>query len=93
MLQLLVYTAAETGAQPFIEMIFQTSAGKVVFDSYKDISPLPEVIARNNGHEETAHYLEVVSSRYILGVVQYRKTTNLEFITFPTDGCLRKQKT
>lgn len=69
MLQLLVYTAAETGAQPFIEMIFQTSAGRVVFDSYKDISPLPEVIARNNGHEETAHYLEDISSRYILGEI------------------------
>ena len=71
-LQLLVYTAAETGAQQFIEMIFQTSAGRVVFDVYKEISPLPEVIARNNGHEETAQYLEDISSRYILGVLHER---------------------
>ena len=90
MLQLLVYAAAETGAQPFIKMIFQTSAGRVVFDSYKNILPLPEVVARNNGHEETAHYLEDISSRCVLGVFHYRETTNLEFIMFPTDGCLRK---
>ena len=64
-LRLLVYTAAEIGAQQFIEMIFSTSAGRVVFDAYKDSSQLPEVIARKRGHEETANYLEDITARYI----------------------------
>ena len=69
MLQLLVYTAAKTGAQQFIEMIFTTSAARVVFDAYKDRTPLPEVVARNNGHQETAHYLEEITTRYLFDVV------------------------
>ena len=68
MLRLLVYEAAESGAQQFIEMIFTSSAGRIVFDTYKDSSLLPEVIARNHGHEETAHYLEEVTTRYIFHV-------------------------
>ena len=68
MLRLLVYEAAESGAQQFIEMIFTSSAGRIVFDTYKDSSPLPEVIARNHGHEETARYLEEVTTRYIFHV-------------------------
>ena len=51
-LQLLVYTAAEVGAQQFLEVIFSTSAGKIVFDSYKDCIPLPKDVARANGHGE-----------------------------------------
>ena len=50
-------------------MIFATSAGRVVFGAYKDRTPLPEVIARNNGHEETAHYLEELTTRYVFHVV------------------------
>ena len=63
-LQLMVYTAAETDAQEFIEMVFNTSAGQVVFNSYKDRTPLPEEVARANGHEELAQYLQDVNTRY-----------------------------
>lgn len=63
-LQLMVYTAAETDAQEFIEMVFSTSAGQVVFNSYKDRTPLPEDVARANGHEELAQFLQDVNTRY-----------------------------
>lgn len=63
-LKLLVFAAAEVGAHQFIEMLFTTSARRKVFDSYKGSSPLPEVIARNHGHEKTAHYLEDITARY-----------------------------
>ena len=59
------YIAAERGAQQFIEMIFSTSAGQVVFNSYKDRTPLPEDVARANGHEELAQYLQDVNTRYM----------------------------
>ena len=64
LLQLMVYTAAEIGAQRFIEMVFSTSAGQVVFCSYKDRNPLPEDVARANGHGELAQYLQDVHTRY-----------------------------
>ncbi len=65
MLRLLVYAAAECGAQQFVEMLFTSSAGRVVFDVYKDKPVLPEVIAKNHGNERTANYLEDVTKRYI----------------------------
>ena len=64
MLCVLVYAAAEIGVQQFIEMIFNTSAGRVVYDRYKDSSALPETIAREYGHEETASFLEEITGRY-----------------------------
>ena len=54
----MVYKAAQTGAQEFIEMVFSTSAGQVVFNSYKDRTPLPEDVARGNGHDELVQYLQ-----------------------------------
>lgn len=63
MLSLLVYAAAESGAQQFIEMIFTSSAARMVFDSYKDRPLLPEVIAKNHGNKEIANYLEEVTKR------------------------------
>ena len=62
-LRLLVYAAAESGAQQFIEMIFNSSAGRIVFDAYKDRPLLPEVIAKSHGNEETAYYLKEISKR------------------------------
>ncbi|KAL9951512.1 hypothetical protein ACROYT_G044183 [Oculina patagonica] len=64
MLQLLVYAAAESGSQQFIKMIFTSSAARMVFNSYKHRPLLPEVIAKNNGNEETANYLEEVTKRF-----------------------------
>lgn len=61
----LLYKAAECGAQVFIKMIFNSSAGRVIFHEYKDSVPLPEVIARNHGHENTALYLEEMTSRLV----------------------------
>ncbi|XP_078354081.1 uncharacterized protein LOC144638724 isoform X2 [Oculina patagonica] len=65
MLCLLVWEAAKVGAQQFIEMIFNSSAGRVVFNAYKDKPVLPEVIAKNHGNERTANYLEDVTKRFL----------------------------
>lgn len=59
----MVYKAAQTNAQEFMEMVFSTSAGQVVFNSYKDRTPLPEDIARANDHDELAQYLQDVYTR------------------------------
>ncbi|KAJ7356116.1 hypothetical protein OS493_026495 [Desmophyllum pertusum] len=64
MLSLLVYAAAESGAQQFIEMIFTASAGRVVYDAYKDRPLLPEVIAKKYGNEKTANYLQEITKRF-----------------------------
>ena len=64
MICVLVYAAAEIGGQQFIEMVFNSSAGRVVYDRYKDSSALPEAIAREYGHEKTATFLEEITSRY-----------------------------
>ena len=63
-LQLLVYTAAQEGAQQFLEVIFSTSAGKIVFNSYKDWTPLPEDVARANGHDKLVEFLQDVNKRW-----------------------------
>ena len=65
LLQLMVYTAAQTDAQPFIKMVFSTTAGLVVFNYYKDRTTLPEDVARANGHEELAQYLQDVHTKYV----------------------------
>ena len=44
-------------------MIFSTSAGKIVFDSYKDRTPLPEDVARANGHDKLTKFLQDVNKR------------------------------
>ena len=64
--QLVVYTAAKTDTRKLIEMIFNTSAGQIVFNSYKDRTPLPEDVARANGHEELAQYLKDINKRYLV---------------------------
>ena len=63
-LQTLVDTAAECDAFDFLHMTFNTSAGKVVFDAYQGILPLPEDTAKVNGHEKTAQFLREVFQRY-----------------------------
>ena len=62
-LQLIVYTAAETNGHQFIHVLFGTSVGRAVFSHYRDRSPLPEDIARDNNHHELAEYLEEVHQR------------------------------
>ena len=63
LLQSLVYKAAEIDGQEFILTIFSTSAGKVVFNSYRNSAKLPEDVARANGHLTLANYLQNVNSR------------------------------
>ena len=63
LLQFLVYKAAQIGGDKFIQMIFNTSAGKVVFNYYKNNAKLPEHVARANGHKILAEYLEDVNNR------------------------------
>jgi len=75
LLRLLLYIAAKHGAQQFIEAIFHSSAGRVVFESYKDKSKLPEVIAKEYGNYETAHYLEAITKRYLF--MRMRRTVIL----------------
>ena len=64
-LELLVYTAAQTGAEQFIKMIFSTSAQQIVFDSYKERATLPEDVARANGHCNLAEYLQDINTRSV----------------------------
>ena len=63
LLQFLVYKAAQIGGDKFIQMIFNTSAGKVVFNNYKNSATLPEDVARANGHQILAEYLQDVNNR------------------------------
>lgn len=82
-LRTLLYKAAECGAQLFIKMILNSSAGRVIFHEYKDSVPLPEVIARNHGHENTALYLEEINARLVAHTaVYYCRTTFLPSFCF-----------
>lgn len=78
LLRLLVYTAAKEGAQQFIEIIFNSSSGRVVFEAYKECPPLPEVIAKDHGNEETAHYLEGITKRYIFSRMKKNQNSTLK---------------
>ncbi len=58
-----MYKAAQVGGHEFVQMIFSTSAGSVVFSSYKNSATLPEDVARANGHTILADYLQDVNNR------------------------------
>ena len=89
LLHLLVYTAAEVGAQQFIEMIFNSSAGRVVFETYKGSSQMPEAVARDHANEETAQYLERITKRY--NVRRMAKTCNARLkISVHVYSCFEK---
>ena len=62
-LVLLLYTAAVEGAQPFFEVLFSTSAGRIVLNCYKGRPHLPEDFAEANGHDELAQYLRGINTR------------------------------
>ena len=46
-------------------MIFSTSAGRLVFNAYKNRPQLPEDVARANGHDDLAQYLQDVNVRLV----------------------------
>ena len=52
-------------------MIFSTSAGKLVFNSYKDRPQLPEDVARASGHDDLAQYLQDVNTRLVENPMVY----------------------
>ena len=62
-LTLLVYKAAEINDREFLEMVFNTSAGRVVFNYYRKSSTLPGDVARANGHIILGDFLEDVNER------------------------------
>ena len=62
-LQLMVYTAAETNAHQFVRVLFGTSVGRAVFSHYRDSTRLPQDVARDKGHKELAEYLEEMHQR------------------------------
>lgn len=64
-LRRLVFTAASVGAEQFIRIIFGTSNGRVIYETYKSESPLPEEIASAYGHDSLAAYLISQTKRYV----------------------------
>ena len=62
-LTLLVYKAAEINGREFLEMVFNTSAGRVILNYYRKISTLPRDVARANGHTILGDFLEDVNER------------------------------
>ena len=58
-----MYKAAKINGREFLEMIFSTSAGIVVFNHYRNSATLPEDVARANGHTILWDYLENVNKR------------------------------
>lgn len=63
LLTLLIYIAAQNNSLEFVDLIFSTSVGKVVFTHYKHNPTLPEDVARVNGHPILGNYLENVNRR------------------------------
>lgn len=60
----LLYKAAEVNAKWFIHLIFTLPAGRIAFESYKEIVLSPEIVASAYGHEEIAQYLGDVRERF-----------------------------
>lgn len=65
MLLPLLYKAAEFGAHRFVKMMLNSPFGRPIFHRYKNSALLPEVIARNHGHEHLALYLEGITKRLV----------------------------
>ena len=62
-LTLLVYKAAEINGREFLEMVFNTLAGRVILNYYRKSSTLPRDVARANGHIILGDFLEDVNER------------------------------
>ena len=62
-LTLLVYKAAEINGCEFLEMVFNTSAGRVILNYYRKSSTLPGDVARANEHTILGDFLEDVNER------------------------------
>ena len=62
-LTLLVYKAAEINGREFLEMVFNTSAGRIILNYYRKSSTLPRDVARANGHTILGDFLEDVNEK------------------------------
>ncbi|XP_022792761.1 uncharacterized protein LOC111331832 isoform X2 [Stylophora pistillata] len=60
----LVYTAAQIGKEELLRSIFTSSAGRVIFESYRKESVLPEDVAEAHDHKEVANYLREITKRF-----------------------------
>ena len=58
LLRMIAESAAKINAMEFFTIIFSTSVGRTVFKSFKDEEILLEDVARENGHEELACFLQ-----------------------------------
>ena len=63
LLTLLIYKAAKNNSFEFVDLIFSTSVGKVVFSHYKNNPTQPEDVARANGHKTLGNYFESANRR------------------------------
>ena len=63
LLTLLVYKAAEINGREFLEMVFNTSAGRVIFNYFRKSSTLPGDVAKANEHTILGDFLEDVNER------------------------------
>jgi len=62
---MIVETAAKINAMEFFTIIFSTAVGSNVFKSFRHEELLLEEVARENGHEELACFLEQRHSMYV----------------------------
>jgi len=62
---MIVQAAAKINAMDFFTIMFSTPVGRSVFKSFKDEELLLEEVARKNGHEELACFLEQRHFMYV----------------------------
>ncbi|CAH3152700.1 unnamed protein product [Pocillopora meandrina] len=79
-LQCILFAAAATNDRECIEVIFSTSAGEAVFQTYRNSSILPEDIARARGHQNLAEYLQNVHKRLSEEIVCNVQTVTIDWV-------------
>lgn len=65
LLRMIAESAAKINAMEFFTIIFSTPVGRTVFKSFKDEEILLEDVARENGHEELACFLQERHLMYV----------------------------
>lgn len=70
---MIVETAAKINAMKFFTIIFSTPVGRNVFKSFKDEELLLEEVARENGNEELACFLEERHLMYVWFIINFKK--------------------
>lgn len=65
LLRMIAESAAKINAMEFFTIIFSTPVGQTVFKSFKDEEILLEDVARENGHEGLASFLQERHLMYV----------------------------